>query len=126
MTRTSLRYCRKIGRPNLRKRIEKATSHSGSELLFPKLVETSGEELRIRDAPPTIFHPDKTTAAGNLKLIRKTLPNYRETLPDDRRVLFDRYRLVDRRQSGGHRQCRDAVHDSAHDVGSRPPFVPAG
>jgi hypothetical protein len=79
----------------LRKRIAKATSRSSSELMFPKLVETAGEQPRIHDAPPTIFHPDKATAAGNLALIRNALPKYRETLADDRRVLLDRYRLVD-------------------------------
>ena len=79
----------------LRKRIAKAMSRSSSELVFPKLVEATGEEPRIHDAPPTIFHPDKARAAGNLALIRETLPKYRETLAEDRRVLFDRYHLVD-------------------------------
>ncbi|MGO9427643.1 DUF2252 family protein, partial [Rhodoblastus sp.] len=79
----------------LRKRITKATSHASSELVFPKLVETASEQPRIRDAPPTIFHPDRATAAGNLALIRETLPKYRETLADDRRILLDRYHLVD-------------------------------
>jgi Uncharacterized protein conserved in bacteria (DUF2252) len=79
----------------VRKRIAKATSRSSSELVFPKLVEATGEEPHIHDAPPTIFHLDKARAAGNLALIRETLPKYRETLADDRRVLFDRYRLVD-------------------------------
>ncbi|MFZ3325998.1 MAG: DUF2252 domain-containing protein [Methylocella sp.] len=80
----------------VRKRITKATSRSSSELVFPKLVEATGEEPRIHDAPPTIFHLDKARAAGNLAvIIRETLPKYRETLAEDRRVLFDRYRLVD-------------------------------
>jgi hypothetical protein len=79
----------------VRKRIAKATSRSSSELVFPKLVEATGEEPRIHDAPPTIFHPDKATAAGNLTLIREALPKYRETLAEDRRVLLDRCHLVD-------------------------------
>ncbi|MDR3531324.1 MAG: DUF2252 domain-containing protein [Rhodopila sp.] len=79
----------------LQKRIAKATAHSSSELVFPKLVETTGGEPRIHDNPPTIFHPDPTTAAGNLELIRQALPRYRETLNQDRRVLLDRYELVD-------------------------------
>ena len=79
----------------LRRRIDKAMSRSSSELVFPKLVEAIGEEPHIHDAPPTIFHPDKVRAAGNLALIRETLPKYRETLAEDRRVLFDRYHLVD-------------------------------
>src|SRR5271166_2837709 len=72
-----------------------ALSRSSSELVFPKLVEATGEEPRIHDATPTIFHPDAARAAGNLALIREALPKYRETLAEDRRVLFDRYHLVD-------------------------------
>jgi uncharacterized protein (DUF2252 family) len=79
----------------LAKRIAKATSRSSSELVFPKLAEIDGQEPHIHDMPPTIFHPDAATAAGNLALIREALPKYRETLTDDRRVLFDRYHLVD-------------------------------
>ena len=33
------------------KRVAKATAHSGSELVFPKLAETIGEQTRIRDNP---------------------------------------------------------------------------
>jgi len=79
----------------LSKRIAKVTSHSGSELVFPKLAEIDGQEPHIHDTPPTIFHPDAATAAGNLALIKDALPKYRETLAEDRRVLFDRYHLVD-------------------------------
>jgi hypothetical protein len=78
----------------LSRRIAKATSRSSSELVFPKLAEIDGQDPHIPDMPP-IFHPDADTAAGNLALIREALPNYRETLAEDRRVLFDRYRLVD-------------------------------
>ena len=54
-----------------------------------------GQDPHIHDMPPTIFHPDAATAAGNLALIREALPKYRETLAEDLRVLFDRYHLVD-------------------------------
>jgi uncharacterized protein (DUF2252 family) len=79
----------------LQKRVSKATAHASSELVFPKLVETTGGQPRIHDNPPTLFHADRTTGAGNLDLIRQTLPKYRETLSEDRRVLLDRYELVD-------------------------------
>jgi hypothetical protein len=51
----------------VRKRIAKAAAYSSSELVFPKLVETKGGQHRIRDNPPTIFHPDPAIAAGNRK-----------------------------------------------------------
>ncbi len=79
----------------LKKRIARATSNSSSELVYPKLVEVAGEQLRIHDSPPTIFHADKSTAAGNIDLIRDALAQYRKTLPEDRRALLDRYYLVD-------------------------------
>jgi uncharacterized protein (DUF2252 family) len=79
----------------LRKRIAKATAASSSELVFPKLVETAGGQARIHDTPPTIFHAEPSRAAGDMEMVRETLAKYRETLAEDRRVLFDRYRLVD-------------------------------
>ena len=79
----------------LRKRIAKATAASSSELVFPKLVEQAGGQHHIRDTPPTIFHAEASRAVHYMDLMRETLGRYRETLPEDRRVLFDRYRLMD-------------------------------
>jgi len=79
----------------LKKRIAKATAASSSELVFPKLVEGTGAGARIHDTPPTIFHAEATRAAGDLKMIRECFAPYRETLAEDRRVLLDRYQLVD-------------------------------
>src|SRR5262245_48105154 len=79
----------------LRKRIARATSRSSSELVYPKLVDEAGKQLRIRDSPPTIFHEERSRAAGHMDMLRDALAKYRETLAEDRRVLLDRYRLVD-------------------------------
>jgi Uncharacterized protein conserved in bacteria (DUF2252) len=79
----------------LKKRIAKATAASSSELVYPKLVEGAGAQAQIHDTPPTIFHADASHAAGNLEMIRECFAPYRETLAEDRRVLLDRYRLVD-------------------------------
>src|SRR5271169_903743 len=79
----------------LRKRIAKATAASSSELVFPKLAEAIGGQFHIRDTPPTLFHAEASRAAHYMDLMRETLGRYRETLPEDRRVLFDRYRLMD-------------------------------
>ena len=79
----------------LSKRIAKATSRSSAELVFPKLVEVEGQQSHIREEPPTLFHPEESRAAEYMGLIKKALAQYRTTLADDRRVLFDRYRLVD-------------------------------
>ena len=77
------------------KRIAKATSASSSELVYPKLVDEAGGQPRIRDAPPTIFHPDEARHPGFMDLCLDALGKYRETLSDDRGALFDRFQLVD-------------------------------
>src|SRR5271168_765550 len=79
----------------LRKRIAKATGASSSELVFPKLVEQAGGQARIHDTPPTLFHAEASRAASDMDMLREELAKYRETLAEDRRVLLDRYRLVD-------------------------------
>jgi uncharacterized protein (DUF2252 family) len=82
-------------RAALRKRIAKATGASSSELVFPKLVEQAGGQVSIHDTPPTIFHAEASRAAGDLDMLREALAKYRGTLAEDRRMLLDRYRLVD-------------------------------
>jgi uncharacterized protein (DUF2252 family) len=79
----------------LRKRIAKATSRSSSELVFPKLVEVAGQQPRIHHNPPTIFREERTRASGYMDMLRDALAKYRETLAEDRRILLDRYRIVD-------------------------------
>src|SRR5579872_76490 len=79
----------------MRKRIAKVTSGTGSELDFPKLAGTVGGQTRITDQPPLIFHPEEVHTPETWAEIEKVLHAYRETLADDRRMLLDRYRLVD-------------------------------
>lgn len=79
----------------LRKRIAKATGKSSSELIFPKLVEMSDEGPRIRDTPPTIFHTPEQLLPGYHDFIAETFAGYRNSLSPDRRVLLDRYHIVD-------------------------------
>jgi Uncharacterized protein conserved in bacteria (DUF2252) len=49
-------------RKNVRRRIEKASARSGSELDFPKLTGSVGGQIHITDQPPLIFHPETTYA----------------------------------------------------------------
>ena len=63
--------------------------------MFPKLAEQAGGQPRIHDTPPTIFHEEASRGAGDIDMIRGALGKYRETLDENRRILFDRYRLVD-------------------------------
>ena len=85
----------KSQRAVVKKRIAKATARSSHELVFPKLAELNGKILRISDTPPTIFHAEDSRSAGYMDMVTSVLGKYRDTLSEDRRVLFDRYRLVD-------------------------------
>jgi uncharacterized protein (DUF2252 family) len=80
---------------NVRKRIDKAAAHVGSEFDFPKLAGSAGGQIRITDQPPLIFHPDLSGTDDAPAIFDELFHAYRESLPDDRRPLVDRYRLVD-------------------------------
>ena len=77
------------------KRIAKATAHSSSELVYPKLVEEVEGQPRIHDSPPTIFHAEESRHPGYIDTLNEVLVKYKETLTDDRRALFERFQLVD-------------------------------
>jgi uncharacterized protein (DUF2252 family) len=80
---------------SVRKRIDKAAAHSGSEFDFPKLAGSVGGRVRITDQPPLIFHPETADAAGATSILDHLFRDYRDSLATDKRVLVDRYRLVD-------------------------------
>jgi uncharacterized protein (DUF2252 family) len=75
------------------KRSPDVPPHPVAEHHFPGLTEAVGASRRIREEVPLVFHPrrgDRTiTHVGQL------LARYRATLSADRRLLLDRFRLVD-------------------------------
>lgn len=75
-------------------RIEKAKSRT-SDIEYPELAEMTHGQIRIKNAPPLIFHPDDLSADEHEAVLLGTLQSYRDTLTDDRRILLDRYRFVD-------------------------------
>jgi uncharacterized protein (DUF2252 family) len=79
----------------VRKRIEKTAARSRSEFDFPKLAGTVGGQIRIKDQPPLIFHPESTRAPEADIKLEQLFGAYRQSLTEDHRVLLDRYRLVD-------------------------------
>jgi uncharacterized protein (DUF2252 family) len=79
----------------VRKRIDKATKRTGSEMDFPKLAGMVGGRVGIRDTLPLIFHPEAARAPEFQAILDQVFAAYRETLTDDRRALLDRYRVVD-------------------------------
>ena len=83
-------------RKKIQHRISKATERSGgSEMDFPTLAGMVGGQVHIHDTPPLIFHPEAARTPDFIANVETVIAAYRETLSDDRRVLLDRYRLVD-------------------------------
>jgi uncharacterized protein DUF2252 len=79
----------------IRTRLEKATQQSGSEMDYPELAGMVSGQIGIRDTPPLIFHPEQARAPEFKEILDQVLTAYRETLDEDRRVLLDRYRVID-------------------------------
>jgi len=82
-------------RQAVRKRFDSALKKSVPEDDFPKLTELKGGRPVIRDNPPLIFHQQGMEEEGWRERIEHAFQAYRSTLPDDRRVLVDRYQVVD-------------------------------
>lgn len=76
----------------IRARIEEARKAT-SEHIFQKITAPSKGLPRIVDQPPLLFHAD--TSLVNERVISAFFKRYRETLPEERRVLFDRFQVVD-------------------------------
>jgi uncharacterized protein (DUF2252 family) len=75
-----------------RRREARARSNtSGRE--FPKITTVRHGRPRILDQRPLIYHPREMARIG--KHVRQMLQQYRETLTDDRRIVLDRYEIVD-------------------------------
>lgn len=63
------------------------------EHLLPKITERVNGKLKFKDRPPLISHPAKFDRLQTE--IQAIIQQYRETLSDERRVLLDRYQMVD-------------------------------
>lgn len=73
------------------KRIRRVSSRASTHE-FPRTTATHNGAPRIADRPPLIYHP-RDMSIG--KHVRQMFRRYRETLPHERRVVLDRYELMD-------------------------------
>lgn len=85
----------KEARERATKRIAKARKHSILEDEFPELVAKKGTKAIIKENPPTIFHPRENGFFKHLAVFHKAFADYRLTLQEDRRLLLDRYKILD-------------------------------
>jgi uncharacterized protein (DUF2252 family) len=77
------------------RRITRADTTSAPYQAFPKLAGMARGAWRIKDNPPLIFHFEDLGDGEHGITAHEVFGRYRETLPEERRVLFDRYRLLD-------------------------------
>ncbi|HXX18058.1 MAG TPA: DUF2252 domain-containing protein [Candidatus Acidoferrum sp.] len=75
------------------RRIEKAAEHETADHVFPRITDVEKGRRRIVDQPPLVYHPPQMARIG--KHLRDMFERYRRTLPEERRVILDRYRIID-------------------------------
>ena len=85
----------KESQKRVQKRVAKARERSVLEHDFPELVSTAGLTHTIKENPPLIYHPREQGLAAFDETVRKSFALYRETLPEHRRILLDRFEIVD-------------------------------
>jgi uncharacterized protein (DUF2252 family) len=79
-----------------RKSLDKAKNTCIVEDVFPKLADSSGETPTIKDNPPYLYHHLERGEDEFYARIDEVFSHYRDSLPDDRRVLLDRYAVIDK------------------------------
>jgi len=79
-----------------RKKVLKATDSSEHHHELHKLTHEEGDSPRITDSPPLVYHEDDVrTHQRYHNAMERSFREYRATLDPSRRVLLDRYQLVD-------------------------------
>jgi uncharacterized protein (DUF2252 family) len=79
----------------LRKRLARARERSVLEHEFPELVTTAGLAPSIKENPPLIFHPREKGRDEYSAAVQDAFAAYRATLPEHRRLLLDRFKIMD-------------------------------
>jgi uncharacterized protein (DUF2252 family) len=77
------------------KKLEKATVQSAHEKEFAKLAYAAGDSPRIIDQPPLIFHYNDFRDGEVRAVAEQSLGNYLDSLSPEKRLLLNRYQLVD-------------------------------
>jgi uncharacterized protein (DUF2252 family) len=73
--------------------IEKKAKSQTAEHILPRIAAVKNGRAQILDHPPLVYHT--RTSDLTRKNVTAMFHKYRETLPDERRVILDRYRVVD-------------------------------
>ncbi len=72
--------------------LQEAMKKSSPEILMEKFTKITQDGIRFKDIPPLLCHVDE---AGASEQAKQAIKEYRGTLRDHRRILLDRYEIVD-------------------------------
>ncbi len=89
--RGMLKQVGRANRPFVTRELEKAHAHTNVKV-FPQLVKKSNGQYTIKEEPPLITHLDDAERAS---FVQALLEGYQESLSDERRILLQRYCIVD-------------------------------
>ena len=82
-------------RRQVKANVAKVQSRNAAEFESPSLVENLHGTLRIRDEPPLIYHLPAAEQKVFDEELTSSFRRYRASISEDRRVLLDRYQVVD-------------------------------
>ena len=82
-------------RKRVQKRVAAAQERTVLEHDFPKLAAMAGEQPRIQDHPPLIYHLHGKGRDEQGERVKEAFAGYRESLQEDRRWLLERYEAKD-------------------------------
>jgi uncharacterized protein (DUF2252 family) len=84
-----------VTRKRAEKMLAKVRQRSVVEHDFPQLVNTAGLRPEIKENPPLIYHWREQGQEEFTANVQQAYARYRETLEEDRRLLLDRFKLLD-------------------------------
>ncbi len=73
--------------------VEEKARGQTAEHIFPRIAKVINGHTRILDHPPLVYHPRQSDVIQ--KHVIQMFHKYRETLPAERRVILDRYHILD-------------------------------
>ena len=74
-------------------KVEEKAKHQTSEHVFPRIARVIKGKARIVDHRPLVYHPPESGLVR--KQVIEMFRRYRDTLAEERRIILDRYRIVD-------------------------------
>lgn len=75
------------------RKIEAEARKDTGEHIVPEITRVKNGRRRLVDHPPLVYHPRESDLIR--KHVTEMFRRYRSTLPEERRILLDRYRIVD-------------------------------